>query len=125
MNFKDRLKRKAIKTKDPSTWNQFRKTKNRVNKTVIKSAKKAYYKIAFNSCAKDQRKTLKAINDLTSSKSNKTVINERKYQGQKSESLAGVAEFLNTFFISSHVCVKMSFQKLVELIKVFELPIID
>ena len=78
MNFRDRLKRKVIKTRDPSIWNQFRKTKNQVNRE-IKSAKKAYllyYKSAFNSCAKDQRKTWKTVNELTSCKSNKTVINE-------------------------------------------------
>jgi len=48
MNFGDRLKRKAIKTRDLSTWNQFGKTKNRENRE-IKFAKKAYYKIVFNS----------------------------------------------------------------------------
>ena len=85
------LKRKAIKTRGPSTWNQFRKTKNQVNRE-IKSAKKAYHKIAFNSCAKDQRKTWKTVNELTSRKSNKTVINEIQYQGQKSKSQVDVAE---------------------------------
>ena len=47
MNFRDRLKNKAIKTKDASIWNQFRKVKNQV-KQEIKSAKKAYYNYAFN-----------------------------------------------------------------------------
>ena len=97
MNFRDRLKRKAIKTRDPSSWNQFRKTKNRVNRE-IKSVKKAYYKIVFNSCAKDRRKTCETINKMTCRKSNKTVINEIQYQGQKSKSQADVAELLNTFF---------------------------
>lgn len=97
MNFRDRLKRKAIKTRDPSSWNQFRKTKNRVNRE-IKSVKKAYYKIVFNSCAKDRRKTWETINKMTCRKSNKTVINEIQYQGQKSKSQADVAELLNTFF---------------------------
>ena len=97
MNFRDRLKKKAIKTGDPSVWNQFRKTKNQVNRE-IKSAKKAYYKSAFNSCAKDQRKTWKTVNELTSRKSNKTVINEIQYQGQKSKSQVDVSELLNTFF---------------------------
>ena len=106
MNFRDRLKKKAIKTGDPSVWNQFRKTKNQVNRE-IKSAKKAYYKSAFNSCAKDQRKTWKAVNELTSRKSNKTVINEIQYQGQKSKSQVDVSELLNTFFteIGPSLCV--------------------
>ena len=97
MNFRDRLKRKAIKTRDPSTWNQFRKTKNQVNRE-IKSAKNAYYKTVFNSCVKDQRKTWKTVNELTSRKSNKTVINEMQYQGQKSKSQVDVAELLKNFF---------------------------
>ena len=47
MNFRDRLKRKAIKTKDQFNWNQFRIVKNQVN-WEINSAKKAYYENAFN-----------------------------------------------------------------------------
>ena len=56
MNFGDRLKRKAIKTKDPVTWDQFRIVKNQVNEE-INSAEKAYYENAFNNCCGDQRKT--------------------------------------------------------------------
>ena len=39
MNFRDRLQRKAIKTKDPFIWDQFRIVKNQVN-WEINSAKK-------------------------------------------------------------------------------------
>ena len=39
MNFRDRLKRKAINTKDPFIWDQFRIVKNQVN-WEINSAKK-------------------------------------------------------------------------------------
>ena len=56
MNFRDCVKRKAIKTKDPVIWNQFRMVKNQVN-WEINSAKKAYYENAFNNCFGDQRKT--------------------------------------------------------------------
>ena len=72
MNVRDRLKKKDIKTKNTSIWNQFRKLKNQVNQE-IKSAKKAHYNNAFNhpDCASDQRKTWKTINELTSRKSNK------------------------------------------------------
>ena len=44
MNFRDRLKRKAIKTKDPFIWNIFRKAKNQVN-CEKNSAKKAIMKM--------------------------------------------------------------------------------
>ena len=98
MNVRDRLKKKAIKTENTSIWNQFRKLKNQVNQE-IKSAKKAYYNNAFNNCAGDQRKTWKTINELTSRKSNKTVIYEIQYQGQKTNSQAEVSELLNTFFV--------------------------
>ena len=39
-----------------------------------------------------KRTTWKTINELTSRKSNKTVINEIQYQGQKSKSQVDVAE---------------------------------
>ena len=80
MNYRDRLKRKAIKTNDPSIWNQFRMVRNQVNQE-IKIAKQAYYKNAFSNCSGDQRKTWKIINELTARRSNKTVINEIEYNG--------------------------------------------
>ena len=100
MNFRDRLKNKAIKTKDASIWNQFRKVKNQVNQEN-KSAKKTYYNNAFNNYASDQRKTWKTINELASRKSNKTLINEIQHQGQKSSSQVEGSELLNTFFIET------------------------
>ena len=50
MNCRDRLKRKAIKTNDPSVWNQFRSIRNQVNRD-IKTAKQDYYKNAFRNCS--------------------------------------------------------------------------
>ena len=82
--------------------------RNQVNRD-INTAKQAYYKNAFNNCSGDQRKTWKTINELTSRKSNKTVINEIDYNGQKSENQADVTEMLNSIFteigpnLSSHV----------------------
>ena len=71
--------------------------KNQVN-WEINSAKKAYYENAFNNCCGDQRKTWKTINELTSRKSNKTVINEMEYSGVNSEDQTDIAEMLNSFF---------------------------
>ncbi|CAH3190578.1 unnamed protein product [Porites lobata] len=59
----------------------------------------AYYNNSFNNYVGDQRKTWKTINESTSRKSNKTIINEIQYQGLKSSNQAEVAELLNTFFI--------------------------
>lgn len=58
MNFRDNLNKKAIKTKDPFIWNQFRMVKNQVN-WEVNSAKKAYYENGFNNCCGDQRKAWK------------------------------------------------------------------
>ena len=54
--------------------------------------------IAFNNCYGDQRKTWKTINELTSRKSNKTVINEMEYNGVNSGDQTDIAEMLNSFF---------------------------
>ena len=97
MNFRERLKRKATKTKVPFYWNQFQMVKNQVN-WEINSAKKAYYENAFNKCYGDQKKTWKTINELTSRKSNKTVINEMEYNGVNSGDQTDIAEMLNSFF---------------------------
>ena len=71
--------------------------RNQVNRD-INTAKQDYYKNAFRNCSGDQRKTRKTVNKLTSGKSNKTVINEIEYNGQKSENQTNVAEMLNSFF---------------------------
>ena len=71
--------------------------KNQVN-WEINGAKKAYYENAFNNCCGNQRKTWKTINELTSRKSNKTVINEMEYNGVNSGDQTAIAEMLNSFF---------------------------
>ena len=48
-------------------------------------------------CCADQRKTWKTINELTSRKSNKTVINEMEYNGENSGDQTDIAEMLNSF----------------------------
>ena len=62
----------------------------------INSAKNTYYENAFNNCCRDQRKTWKTINELTSRKSNKTVINEMEYNGLNSGDQTNIAEMLNS-----------------------------
>lgn len=44
MHHRDRLKSKAIKSKDSRDWSKFKKTRNRVN-TEIRNAKKCYYNV--------------------------------------------------------------------------------
>ena len=42
MFHRDYLKKKAISSRDPENWNQYRQTKNYINE--IKKTKQAYYK---------------------------------------------------------------------------------
>ena len=78
-------------TNDPSIWNQFRMVRNQVNRE-INSAKQA-----FSNSSEDQRKTSKTINELTSRRWNKTVINEMEYNGLNSKDQTDVAKMLNSF----------------------------
>ena len=71
--------------------------KNQIN-NEIKIAKQNYYINAFDKFSGDTRKTWQTINELTCRKSNRTVINEVEYCGQKSENSLEAAEIFNTFF---------------------------
>ena len=75
MTFKDRLKKKAVKTQNMSIWNEFRK-----GKKSIKSGNEGclLYNNALNKYSSDQRMNWKTNNKLTSRKSNKTLLNEEK-----------------------------------------------
>ena len=58
-----------------------------------------YYINAFDKFSGDTRKTCgQTNNELTCRKSNRTVINEVEYCGQKSENSLEAAEISNTFF---------------------------
>ena len=75
MTFRDRLKKKAIKTQNMSNWNEFRKVKK-----SIKSGNEGclFYNNALNKYTSDQRMNWKTNIKLTSRKSNKTLLNEEK-----------------------------------------------
>ena len=97
MNYRDHLKKKAVKSNSLIDWNHYRTLKNQINKE-IKIAKQNYYINAFDKFSGDTRKTWQTINELTCRKSNRTVINEIEYCGQKSENSLEAAEIFNTFF---------------------------
>ena len=75
MNYRDHLKKKAVKSNSLIDWNHYRTLKNQINKE-IKTAIQNYYIIAFDKFSGDTRKTWQTINELTCCKSNRTVINE-------------------------------------------------
>ena len=97
MNYQDHLKKKAVKSNNLIDWNHYRTLKNQIN-NEIKIAKQNYYINAFDKFSGDTRKTWQTINELTCRKSNRTVINEVEYCGQKSENSLEAAEIFNTFF---------------------------
>ena len=68
------------------------------NYKEIKTAKQNYYINAFDKFSGATRKMWQTINELTCRKSNRTVLNEVEYCGQKSENSLEAAEIFNTFF---------------------------
>ena len=98
MNYRDHLKKKDVKSNSLIDWNHYWTLKNQID-NEIKIAKQNYYYInAFDKFSCDTRKTWQTINELTCRKSNRTVINEVEYCGQKSENSLEAAEIFNTFF---------------------------
>ena len=75
MNYRDHLKKKAVKSNSLIDWNYHRTLKNQVN-NEIKIAKQDYYITAFDKFSCNTPKTWQTINELTCRKSNRTVINE-------------------------------------------------
>ena len=71
---------KAIKSKDPIDWMQFRKQRNIVN-NEIRLAKQSYYHNSFNEYKVNSRKTWQTINELTSRKSGKESVTSLKVNG--------------------------------------------
>ena len=62
--------------------------------------------ITSTSTSGDTRKTWQTINELTCCKSNRTIIKEVEYCGQKSENSLEAAEIFNTIF--SEICTNLS-----------------
>ena len=97
MNYRDHLKKKAVKSNSLIDWNHYRTLKNQINKQ-IKTAKQNYYNNAFDKFSGDTRKTWQTINELTCRKLNRTIINEVEYGGQKLENSLEAAEIFKTIF---------------------------
>ena len=64
MNYRDHLKKKAVKSNGLIDWNHYRKLKNQINNEIT-IAKQNYYISAFDKFSGDTRKTWQTINELT------------------------------------------------------------
>ena len=91
---RNRFKMKALRTGDPSDWNNFKKLRNEVN-TAIKNVKKAYYYKTFEAYNGNSRKTWETINKVTHRKSDKAVINELELHGTRITNSTEIAEGFN------------------------------
>ena len=94
---RDRLKIKALRTGDPSDWNNFKRLRNEVN-NAIKNVKKSYYYKTFEVYNGNSRKTWETINEVTRRKSDKAVINELELNGTRITNSTEIAEGFNNFF---------------------------
>ena len=75
MHERDITKLKAIRSKNPQDWGEFKRLCNKVN-SDIRIVKESYYKQSFTENKKDSRRTWQTINELTSRKSNTPSIKE-------------------------------------------------
>ena len=97
MRHRDRLKAKAIKTKDPKLWDAFKKVRNKVNNEV-KESKKSYYNNNFHVNSNNSKKTWQAINELTGRKSNKSTINSIVVDEETISDPKEICNNFNSFF---------------------------
>ena len=61
MHERDIMKLKAIRSKNPQDWGEFKRLRNKVN-CKIKIAKESYYKQSFTEHKNDSRRTWQTIN---------------------------------------------------------------
>ena len=75
------MKLKAIRSKNPHDWAEFKRLRNKVNGD-IKIAKESYYKKSFNVHKNDPRRTWQTINELTSRKNNTSFVSMGNRMGR-------------------------------------------
>ena len=98
MFHRDYLKKKAISSRDPQIWYQYRQTKNYIN-NEIKKTKQAYYKNNLDLKKGNLKKTWKIVNELSSKnvcKTNRTA--QLKIAGQEISTPGEIAETFNSYF---------------------------
>ena len=93
------MKLKAIHSKNPRDWGEFKRLRNKVN-SKIKIAKESYYKQSFTEHKNDSRRTWQTINELTSRKSNTPSIKELIVNGVSINKTTDLANAFNEHFSS-------------------------
>lgn len=94
---RDSLKKRAVKTGSSRTHEEYKKTRNEVNK-LVKNTKANYFKCALNQCNKNPRDMWKTISKLTNKKSKTTKITELIVNEASITDPAAVSDALNTYF---------------------------
>ena len=97
---RNRLKRQAILTKQPSIWDKYRKERNRIN-NEIKMAKANYYKSEVEQNVGNPKEIWRTINELTYRKcTSNSSISELKSGDNSFTKAAEMCEILNDHFTS-------------------------
>ena len=98
---RNRLKRQAILTKQPSIWDKYRKERNRIN-NEIKMAKANYYKSEVELNVGNPKEIWRTINELTYRKcTSNSSIRELKSGDNSFTKPAEMCEILNDHFTPS------------------------
>ena len=97
MHKRDILKLKAIRSKNPSDWREFRKHRNFVN-SQVRIAKQSYYNNAFQENKGNVRNTWRVINKLTSRKVKISSIKEIKLNDKSIHDSPELSETFNSHF---------------------------
>jgi len=93
MRCRDAAKKKAIKTKTPQDWANYRKLRNKINNKV-KTTKASYYHNSLIPSEGNSRRTWKTINHLMSRRQNNQLVKEVKIDDI---SICNSNEISNTF----------------------------
>ena len=97
MHERDIMKLKAIRSKNPQDWGEFKQLRNKVN-SDIRILKESYYKQSFTENKNDSRRTWQTINELTSRKSNTPSIKELIINGVSINKSTDLANAFNEHF---------------------------
>ena len=73
MRCRDAAKKKAIRTKNPSDWANYKKLRNKINNKV-KTTMASYYHNSFIQSEGNSRRTWKTINNLMSCRQNNQLV---------------------------------------------------
>ena len=94
---RDKMKRKAMVTKQSVDWDAYKTSRNRVN-IALRRGKSEYYRKKTAQQNKNPKEAWKTINDLLGRSSNDTTINELSIDGSNITSTQEMANGFNEYF---------------------------